>query len=91
MAFSMAQKYSPDLLQFYVLDFGGRMLGNLREAPHCVAVAFEDEKQKSEHMIQQIRNQMELRKKVFAEKRVQYIFLLFGNNRAKTSYAAGNH
>ena len=44
------------------------MLGNLREAPHCVAVAFEDEKQKSEHMIQQIRNQMELRKKVFAEK-----------------------
>lgn len=68
MAFSMAQKYSPDLLQFYVLDFGGRMLGNLREAPHCVAMAFEDEKQKSEHMIQQIRNQMELRKKVFAEK-----------------------
>lgn len=46
MAFSMAQKYSPDLLQFYVLDFGGRMLGNLREAPHCVAVAFEDEKQR---------------------------------------------
>lgn len=68
MAFSMARKYSPEMLQFYVLDFGGRMLGNLKEAPHCAAVAFEDEKQKSEQMVQQIKNQMEIRKKVFAEK-----------------------
>lgn len=68
MAFSMARNYSPEMLQFYVLDFGGRMLGNLREAPHCAAVAFEDEKQKSEQIVQQIRSQMEIRKKVFAEK-----------------------
>ena len=42
--FSMALHYSPKMLQIYGIDFGGRTLGNLKEMPHCVGIAFEDEK-----------------------------------------------
>lgn len=66
--FSMALHYSPKMLQIYGIDFGGRTLGNLKEMPHCVGIAFEDEKDKIEKIIDGLKMQMERRKKLFAEK-----------------------
>ena len=67
LAFSMSLKYSPELFQLYAVDFGGRNLGNFKEMPHCINVAFEDEKDKIIHIIQSVKFQMEKRKKLFAE------------------------
>ena len=64
---AMALKYSPNMLQIYGIDFGGRTLGNLEEMPHCGGVAFADNKDKIEQIIEKIKGQMELRKRIFAE------------------------
>lgn len=68
VAFSLALKYSPELFRLYAIDFGGRNLGNLKEMPHCAAVAFEDEKEKITRVIREVKLQMERRKKLFAER-----------------------
>lgn len=65
--FSMTLNYSPKMLQIYGIDFGGRTLGNLKEMPHCAEIAFEDEKDKIETIINRLKTQMEHRKKLFAE------------------------
>lgn len=64
---AMALKYSPNMLQIYGIDFGGRTLGNLEEMPHCGGVVFADDKDKIEQIIEKIKGQMELRKRIFAE------------------------
>ena len=74
MAFSKHKNIHRISAVFYVLDFGGRMLGNKRSSTLCCC-GFEDEKQKSEHMIQ-IRNQMELKEEKFAEKSAIHIPLI---------------
>lgn len=67
LAFSLALKYSPEMLRLFVIDFGGRTLGNLKEMPHCVSVAFEEETFVRD-IITQVMSHMERRKKLFAEK-----------------------
>lgn len=57
---AMALKYSPNMLQIYGIDFGGRTLGNLEEMPHCGGVVFADDKDKIEQIIEKIKGQMEL-------------------------------
>lgn len=64
---AMALKYSPNMLQIYGIDFGGRTLVNLEEMPHCGGVVFADDKDKIEQIIEKIKGQMELRKRIFAE------------------------
>lgn len=68
MVFSLALRYSPQMMQLFVIDCGGRTLGNLKELPHCVDVAYEEESNKIEAIITQVMKQMEKRKKLFAEK-----------------------
>lgn len=68
LLYSLALCYSPKMMQLYVIDFGGRTLGNLREMPQCIDVAYEENQQKIEDLILQVMNQMEIRKKLFAEK-----------------------
>lgn len=46
LLFSLADHYSPDELNLYVLDFSNRSLGSFFELPHCGGVVFDDEPEK---------------------------------------------
>jgi len=67
IVFSLATKYSPELLNIFAFDFGGRNLGNLSLLPHCVNVAFGDEEDKISYMFEQILECIETRKVLFAK------------------------
>lgn len=65
--FSLTTKYSPEMLNIFAFDFGGRNLGNLSLLPHCVNVAFGDEEDKISYMFEQILECIETRKVLFAK------------------------
>lgn len=67
MIFSLVNKYSPEMLNIFALDFGGRNLGNISKLPHCVNVAFGDEEDKVSYIFEQILECIEKRKILFAE------------------------
>lgn len=66
--FSLVNRYSPEMLHIFALDFGGRNFGILNLLPHCVNVAFGEEEEKAAFMIDQILDCIEKRKILFAEK-----------------------
>ena len=65
--FAYALGYSPEMLNIYVLDFGGRGLGIVNEMPHCVAQAFADEEEKAATILRRILAVIEKRKILFAK------------------------
>ena len=65
--YSLVTRYSPEMLNIFAFDFGGRNLGNLSLLPHCVNVAFGDEEDKIAFMFEQILECIEQRKRLFAE------------------------
>lgn len=58
--------YTPDELNIYAMDFGGRNLGYLKNLPHTGAVAFADESQKITGTVSTLQEIIDERKQVFA-------------------------
>ena len=61
-------RYTPAELNLYALDFGGRNLGYLAALPHTGGVAFADDENKISEMATVLRELIEERKHIFAEK-----------------------
>ena len=68
MVFSMVceYNYTPDELNFYVMDFGGRSLGYLDLLPHTGGVVFANEQEKLTELMDLLVNTAEERKRLFA-------------------------
>lgn len=45
-AYALANKYSPEAVNFYILDFSSKMLGSISKMPHVGDVMFEDDLEK---------------------------------------------
>ena len=66
IVFSLAQKYSPEMLNIFALDFGGKNLKNLSLLPHCIDTSDADEEEKAASILAQVLACMEQRKELFA-------------------------
>lgn len=60
--------YTPEELNIYAMDFGGRNLGYLKHLPHTVSVAFANEGQKISNIISTLQEIIDERKHAFATK-----------------------
>ncbi|MBS6395823.1 MAG: DUF853 family protein [Clostridiales bacterium] len=62
--FSLLHRYSPEQLQFYLLDFGSRMLACLAEAPHVGGLVCDGEEDKLRIFISMLERMMDERRGV---------------------------
>ncbi len=59
--------YSPEELNIYAMDFGGRNLGYLEGLPHTGGVVFADEESKVSELLSVLHDLMDERKRMFAD------------------------
>ena len=62
--YSLADRYSPEMVNFYILDYSSRMLGALSDFPHTGGVVFEDDNEKLEKLLTFLNRSLTERKKV---------------------------
>ncbi len=65
LIFSLANRYSPDYLHFYVMDFSGGMLSVFECLPHCGGVLKENDMDKIDKLFNMIKTMVNERKKLF--------------------------
>lgn len=59
--------YTPEELNLYAMDFGGRNLGYLSELPHTGGVVFSDDEQKLSELASVLHSIIDERKRIFAD------------------------
>lgn len=67
---NVAQQYSPEQVNLYILDFGSTILKNFSELNHVGGVVTAPEDEKMENLFKLIVTEMEHRKKLFSEQGV---------------------
>lgn len=69
LVYSMVSRYeyTPEELNIYAMDFGGRSLGYLKELPHTGCVAFAGEENKLSDLSNLLHEIIDERKKIFAD------------------------
>lgn len=65
LLFGLINRYQPDRLHLYVMDFGSRMLSCLERAPHVGDVMYEDDTEKIDKFFYMIEGMVEDRKRLF--------------------------
>lgn len=65
MIYSFISKYSPDVLQMYLLDFSSHMLAPFEKAPHVGGVIYDNQEEKVAKFIHMLSKMMDERKKIF--------------------------
>lgn len=65
LVFSLAMKYNPDFVNFYILDFSGGMLGVFENLPHTGGVIKENDIDKTGKFFNMISSVIEERKRLF--------------------------
>lgn len=63
--YAMIQKYTPDSVHFYVLDFSSHMLEAFEEAPHVGGVLYENDTEAIGRFFQMVRRMTKERAKLF--------------------------
>ena len=64
---SLAATHSPDELQIYILDFGGRNLALLRDLPHVGAVITSDEEERVKRLVRLLAGMLEQRQTLLSQ------------------------
>ncbi|OMF32836.1 type VII secretion protein EssC [Paenibacillus sp. FSL H8-0259] len=64
---SLALKYDPEYVHFYILDFGTRTLGVFHELPHLGDIIYPEEEQKLAKLISWLLSQLDERKRKFSQ------------------------
>ena len=67
MIYSLVTSYSPELVNLYILDFGGRTMGYYKYLPHTGGVIFSEEADRLDKLFKLLRKELESRKKKFSE------------------------
>lgn len=65
--YSLVKSYSPESLNIYIMDFGGRTMGYYNELPHVGGVVFSDDEDKINKLFKMLFKELESRKKMFSE------------------------
>jgi S-DNA-T family DNA segregation ATPase FtsK/SpoIIIE len=76
IAADLAQQGSPDQVRLYVLDFSGRSMTQLEELPHVAAAAAGDDLEHVTRMITVLRLELERRRRLLADARVESVSAL---------------
>lgn len=67
LIYSLVKSYSPELVNLYLLDFGGRTMGYYNELPHTGGVIFSDDADKLDKLFRMFSKELESRKRKFSE------------------------
>lgn len=67
MLYDLATRYSPEALNFYILDFSSRMLSVFRDLPHCGAFLSEDDEDAVGRLFHLLTDIIKKRKKLFSD------------------------
>ena len=67
LIYSMVKSYTPDDINIYILDLGGRTMGYFSELPHVGGVVYADDTDKLEKLLRLLNRELEARKKTFSE------------------------
>ena len=70
MLYSLVMNYTPDDVNFYILDLSGGVLSTLHDAPHCGAYITKENENDFERMLAMIQGIADERKKIFADAQV---------------------
>lgn len=65
MLYSFAVKYSPEVVNFYILDFSSGMLSVFEELPHCGGVIRDSQLEKADRFFNMIKTVIQERKSAF--------------------------
>ena len=65
MAYSLINKYSPDVVNFYAIDFSSKMMSAFESAPHCGGVMYENDLDKIDKFFNLISKILQDRKDKF--------------------------
>lgn len=65
MIYSFIKRYTPDVLQMYLLDFSSHMLTPFEKAPHVGGVIYDNQEEKAAKFIHMLSKMMDERKKIF--------------------------
>ena len=65
LLFGLINRYEPDWLNIYAIDFSSRMLAGFEQAPHVGGVMFEDDTEKIDKFFHMMEGMLEERKKLF--------------------------
>lgn len=66
LLFSLALKYPPDMLNYYILDYSSGMLASLSDLPHTGGVVRENESEKVSKFFNMVASMIEERKKLLS-------------------------
>ncbi len=67
LIYSMVRTYTPDDINIYILDLGGRTMGYFGDLPHVGGVVYADDTDKLEKLLRLLNRELESRKKTFSE------------------------
>lgn len=70
MLLNLAQRYTPDQVNFYVLDFSSKLLTQFRKLPHCGVVLTDDDEPSIDRLFEMITEETRRRQKLFAQAEV---------------------
>lgn len=70
MLYSLISKYSPDDINYYILDMSGGALVNFAKSPHCGAYLTENNEADFDRLLTMIKDIVAERKKLFADAEV---------------------
>lgn len=65
MIYSFISKYSPDILQMYLIDYSSHMLAPFEKAPHVGGVVYDSQEEKLAKLMYMLTTLMDERKKMF--------------------------
>ncbi len=65
MAYALVQKYTPEWINFYGLDFSSKMMSAFEEAPHTGGIMYEDDLNKISKFFNMLQGMLEERKQLF--------------------------
>lgn len=67
LIYSLVKNYSPEQVNIYIADFGGRTMGYFKELPHVGGIVFSDQDEKLSKLFKMFIKELENRKKLFSE------------------------
>lgn len=65
MVYALIQKYSPEIVNIYALDFSSKMMASFEEAPHVGGIMYESDTDKIAKFFNMMHSILEDRKKLF--------------------------
>ena len=65
LLYSLVNRYAPNCVNFYILDYSSRMLGCFKALKHCGGIAFEDQAERTGKLLSMMSRELERRKKLF--------------------------